>query len=104
MAKWSGIIGYAKIVETSPGVWDEKITKRNYRGDVIRNSRVLQTTSQVNDNVNVGNVISIVADPYANENFHAMRYIEFMGAKWKITNVEVDRPRLKLTIGGLYNG
>lgn len=104
MAKWAGIIGYAKTVETSPGVWEEKITKRNYRGDVPRNSRVLQTTSQVNDNVNVSNVISIVADPYANENFHAMRYIEFMGAKWKITNIEVERPRLKLTIGGLYNG
>lgn len=104
MAKWSGIIGYAKTVETSPGVWEEKITKRNYRGDVIRNSRVLQTASQVNDNVNVNNVISIVADPYANENLRAMRYIEFMGAKWKITDIEVERPRLKLTIGGLYNG
>lgn len=104
MAKWSGIIGYAKTVETSPGVWEEKITKRNYRGDVIRNSRALQTANQVNDNVNVSNVISIVADPYVNENFYAMRYIEFMGAKWKITNIEVERPRLKLTIGGLYNG
>ena len=75
-----------------------------YSGDVIRNTRRLQSADQVNDNVNVSNEISIIADPYANGNFHAMRYVGFMGAKWKITNVEVQYPRLILTIGGVWNG
>ena len=75
-----------------------------YSGDVIRNTRRLQSADQVNDNVNVSNEISIIADPYANGNFHAMRYVGFMGAKWKITNVEVLYPRLILTIGGVWNG
>ena len=104
MARFYGVIGYATPVETTPGVWEEKITERTYYGDLIRNTRRLQSADQLNDNINVANEISIVADPYANENFHAMRYVEFMGAKWKISNVEVQYPRLILTVGGLYNG
>lgn len=104
MAKWYGEITFAKTVETKPGVWTEQITKRNYYGDVIRNSRRLQSADQVNDNINISNRISIVADPYAYDNFHSMRCAEFMGAKWKITDIEVQRPRLLLTLGGVYNG
>lgn len=103
MAKFFGIIGYAETVETKPGVWNEQITERVYSGDLVRNTRRLQTTDQLNDNINVANEISIISDPFANKNFHSMRYVEFMGAKWKITNVEVHYPRLILTIGGVYN-
>ena len=102
--KWYGIIGYAETVETKPGVWEEQITERNYYGEVTRNNRMLQSAGQVNDNINISNSISIVSDPYANQNFHAIRYIEFMGTKWKVSNVEVQYPRLILTTGGLYNG
>ena len=104
MAKYYGKIGYNESVETTPGVWEEKITERSYYGDVVRNARRLQSTDKVNDDVNVNNEISIVADPYAMNNFHSMRYVEFMGAKWKVSNVEVQYPRLILTLGGLYNG
>ena len=104
MAKFYGAIGYAKTVETMPGVWTEQITERDYYGDVIRNSRRLQSSDKVNDDINISNQISIVADPYAINNFHSMHYAEFMGAKWKISDVEVQYPRLLLTLGGLYNG
>ena len=104
MAKWFGVIGFAKTVEPSPGVWKEIITERSYYGDVNRISRRLENASQLNDNINIANEFSIVADPFANQNFHAMRYIEFMGAKWKTSNVEVQRPRLLLTAGGEWNG
>ena len=103
MAKFYGEIGYVETTETEPGVWIENIIKRNYYGDLIRNTRSLVSPGNVNDNINISNEISILADPYANEHFHSMRYVEFMGAKWKITNVEVKYPRLILTIGGLYN-
>lgn len=103
MTKFYGEIGYVETIETEPGVWVENIIKRNYYGDLIRNTRSLVSSGNVNDNINISNEISILADPYANEHFHSMRYVEFMGAKWKITNVEVKYPRLILTIGGLYN-
>lgn len=103
MAKFYGEIGYVETIETEPGVWVENIIKRNYYGDLIRNTRSLVSSGNVNDNINISNEISILADPYANEHFHSMRYVEFMGAKWKISNIEVKYPRLILTIGGLYN-
>lgn len=104
MAKYYGVIGYAETSEVRPGVYEEQIVERNYYGEELQNTRNLQTTDQVNDNINIANRISIVADPYANQNFHAMRYIVYMGTKWKINRVEVQYPRLILTIGGLYNG
>lgn len=105
MAKWFGKIGFAETVEIRPGVHVEKITPREYYGDLIRNTRRLQTTSdKVNDDINISNQISIVADPYANEHMWAMRYAEFGGVKWKIETVEVSFPRLILDLGGVYNG
>ena len=104
MSKWFGKIGYATTKETTPGVWEEVITEREYFGDVYRNTRKLQSASQVNDDINVSNEISIVADPFARDNFYSMRYVECMGTKWKVSNIEVQYPRLNLTIGGVYNG
>lgn len=104
MAKFYGKIGYANTVETKPGVYEEQIVERSYYGDLIRNNRRLQSADQVNDDINISNEISIVADPYATNNFHTMRYAVFMGTKWKISNVEVSYPRLILTLGGVYNG
>jgi hypothetical protein len=104
MAKWFGKIGYAETVETSPGVWTEQIVEREYFGDLVRNTRRLQSADKVNDDITISNEISILSDPYAVNNFHSIRYAEFMGTKWKITNVEVSYPRLTLSLGGVYNG
>lgn len=103
MGKFYGAIGYADTVETAPGVWEEAIIERNYYGDVKKLSRRLQQTETLNDNITVSQIISIVADPYAYENFHTMRYVKWMGSSWKVTNIDVQRPRLNLTIGGIYN-
>ena len=104
MAKFSGKIGFAVQQETDPGVQTEDIQERQYYGDVIRNIRRLQTSGNLNDDIEISNRLSIIADPYAYENFHAMRYVIFMGSKWKVSEVEVEYPRLILSLGGLYNG
>lgn len=105
MAKFYGEIGYAETKETSPGIWTEEVTKRQYYGDLVRNtSRWANSSDSTNDDLTINNQISIIADPYAYQNFHLMRYVEFMGARWKITSIEVQHPRLILTIGGVYNG
>lgn len=104
MAKFCGNIGYIDTVENEAGIWEEQIIEREYYGDLFRNTSKFQPSGGVNDDINIANDISIVADPYANEHFRNMRYVEFMGTKWKITNVEVKYPRLILTVGGVYNG
>lgn len=104
MAKWSGKIGYAMTVETEPGLWEEGIVERHYYGDVTSNHWKRQNSGGINDDINLSNVISIIADPFANQNLGSMAYVEFMGTKWKILDVEVQFPRLILTIGGVCNG
>lgn len=103
MAKWSGKIGFAENIEYEPGCWEPSIVERHYYGDLVRNVSKRQNSGEVNDNINISNNFSIVADPYANNNLHAMCYIEYLGTKWKVENVEVQFPRLVITVGGLWN-
>ena len=100
MAKFYGTIGYIEQVEVRKGVWQEQATERTYYGDVLKNSRKWESTETLNDNLNVSNSISIIADPYAFAHFHSIRYVEWYGAKWKIRDVKVKI----LQIGGVYNG
>lgn len=104
MAKFYGEVGFAETVETSPGVWVDRIVERNYYGDVLQILRRLQSTEYLNDDVIVSNEISIVSDPYANLNFQQIRYVIWMGTKWKVSTARVEFPRLILSLGGVWNG
>lgn len=104
MAKYYGAIGYGESTETAPGVWKDVIVEYQYYGDVIRNTRKSQEGENLNNDISVGNSISIVADAYANEHFFAIRYIEWAGALWTVSDVDVQSPRLLLRLGGVYNG
>lgn len=104
MAKYYGKIGYAVTTETAPGVWQDKIIEREHYGDINRNMRYLRGAEQLNDDIKINNELSIIADPFALENFHSMRYATYMGTKWKINAIEVQYPRLILSVGEVYNG
>lgn len=104
MAKFYGKVGYGISKETAPGVWVDEIMERPYYGELVRNTRKMQMSDKVIDDINIANEISILADPFARDNFQYMRYVEFMGVKLKVTTIDVQFPRLILSIGGLYNG
>ena len=104
MAKFYGPVGYVETLETRPGIFEPTPTERKYAGDVLRSTRRLQSGESINENVTVNNSLSIVADPYAYQHFFAIRYVKWMGTYWTVTNVEVQNPRLLLTIGGVYDG
>jgi len=104
MAKFFGPIGYTSTTETSPGIWTEVITEYNYYGDVTKNVSKVRSGDGLNDNVVIENQLSILADEFAYSNFQSIRYAKWMGGLWKITSVNVQRPRLILTIGEVYNG
>lgn len=105
MSKWYGKIGfgYTEEVPIGSGVWEENITEREYSGDLLRMSRSIQASMSINDQLNIANQISILADPFAKNNVGHMLYAEFMGTKWRVSNIEVQYPRLILTLGGIYN-
>ena len=103
MARYHGYVGYAIDVEAYPGVWEERISEHEYFGDVLKNRINMQQGSIVNAKITISNSISIIADPFAFEHVYAMRYVIYLGKKWSIVNVSIERPRLILTLGGLYN-
>lgn len=103
MTRYHGYVGYAIDVEAYPGVWEERISEHEYFGDVLKNRINMQQGSVVNAKITISNSISIIADPFAFEHVYAMRYVTYLGKKWSIVNVSIERPRLILTLGGLYN-
>lgn len=108
MAKYYGSVGYVKTVEKDdpefPGVFETVETVKKYSGDVLSYSRRWKTSENLNDDITISNRISIIADPYAFQNLSFIRYVVWMGVKWKVTDVEVQYPRLILSVGGVYNG
>lgn len=106
MARFSGMVGYGHTQEipANSGVMKLVITERLYSGDVKQNVRQLQPGEYLNDDISVQNIISVVADAYANEHFHAIKYVKWAGGYWKVTSVTVEAPRLLLRLGGVWNG
>lgn len=109
--RFYGEVGYGTSVEDPPdsGVWKDTITEHSYYGEVINNARQLVPRSStdgmsVNDNITINNQISVVADQYLVDNFMDIKYVKWAGKRWIVTNVDVDRPRLIMTLGGVYNG
>ncbi len=104
MAKFHGIVAFDDFEETTPGVWKPVVQKREYAGDIKRKNNRYVARQQINDNLAINNQIEIVADPYINQHFPSIRYVEWKGAKWKVISVEDQFPRLILTLGEVYNG
>lgn len=104
MARFHGKIGFGQAVETKPGSWEDAITEKSYYGDVDRANQMFQQGEHLQDDVKVNASISIVADAYANEHISAIRYVVWAGVYWKVSSVDIQRPRLILQLGEVYNG
>ena len=102
MARWYGEVGYKETVETSPGIWEETIVKKNYIGDMDSLSRSMRNSGGINDDIEISMDVNFVADPYALSHFSNIRYVEYMGVKWKVRKVDVKYPRLFLSLGEEY--
>lgn len=101
--KFHGNIGFLRMADKGHSVYEAALVEKPYYGDVLRYSKRYEPGQQVHEDLTINNQISIVADQFAYENIGFMRYVIWMGQKWKITNADIDRPRITLSIGGLYN-
>jgi hypothetical protein len=104
MTRFFGKVGYGTTVETNPGVHVDQIIERSHFGDVVRNSLKFRDGEKINNDLSVSNSISIVADAYANAHFSSIRYVEWAGTLWSVSEIEIQSPRLLLRLGGVYNG
>lgn len=102
--KFSGYIGFVASMEVRPGIFKEVATEKKYKGDVLRKMVRWQPAEKAVDDISINNQISIVANPYAYEHLHEIRYVVWHNVAWKVSTIEDKRPRLILDIGGVYNG
>ena len=103
MARFAGKIGFVKTVEREGSVWEEEIIEKPYKGDTVRDARRWDKPQEVNDSLTISNEINIVADSYMLSNYAFIKYVELNGVKWKVNYIEINRPRIRLTLGGVYN-
>lgn len=104
MDRFYGAVGYITTVETRPGIYTPTTVERNYYGNVNRKNYRWESSNHMNDDTTMSMEIAIMADEYAYQHCSELKYVEYMGAKWKVNTITPDRPRLVLTIGGEYNG
>lgn len=104
MAKYAGLVGYVTQEEKVPGVWSPVENPRRMRGDIIRLSSSSQNGDKVNDDITLNHRVSLIGDAYAFDNYFHIRWIEIDGYKWRVSSVEIQRPRIIVTVGGIYNG
>lgn len=104
MAKFYGQIGFVEIKETRPGVYNEVVKEESYRGDILTDTRRHESSENLNDDINISNTISIIANDHLYQKVFAIRYVKWLGVRWKVKDISVEPPRLRLTVGGVYNG
>lgn len=107
MSRFYGAIGFELDQrETAPGIYESStVEERNYSGMLHKNFRKFESTANgVNDNMVLENRISIVCDNYMADNWPMIRYAVCNGVKWKVERAEIKRPRIFLTLGGVWNG
>lgn len=104
MARYCGLIGFSSTVETAPGVWEDIITERKYYGDISKDFRKSSDKNKIIRDVSINNLFSIVADPFAFENLEFIKYVKYLGIAWTVESVEVQYPRLLISVGGRWNG
>ena len=107
MGRFSGNIGFVETVENpiNSGIWSNNTTVRRYTGDIIQKSLSwIPNTESVNDSLSTNTIISIIADSYALNNLHRLKYVELYNVKWEVVSFKIQRPRIDITIGGVYNG
>lgn len=104
MAKYAGLVGYVTELETKPGVWSPSESSKRMRGDIIRQSSSNQNDDKVNSDISLNHRVSLVGDAYAFGNYYNIKWIEIDDAKWEASSVEIQRPRIIVTLGGLWNG
>ena len=106
MTRFHGLVGFVSQGEVSPGVWEANVvTKREYYGDMIRNSySIVSTSDSTNDNLKLSNQLSIVADGYIMSHLSSIKFVIVNDVAWRVSSIEVDRRRVILRLGEVYNG
>ena len=105
MAKFHGKVGYEVTGEVpgKRGIYGPHIIERRYYGNITRIVNTIMDSDQLVDDFRLNMELELMADGFALQNFNAIRYVEYMNSKWKVTAVQVRGPRIIVNFGGVYN-
>ena len=104
MAKYKGLIGFVSNEEIEPGIWEDVVTEKKHRGEILKNNQRFAVANTTSGELKITNQFSIVGTSYAFDHISDIRYLEWRGNRWVVDTVGIEYPRLVITIGGLYNG
>lgn len=100
--KWFGEIGYFVESNNVDGIVTDSFITQQYYGDIIKDYKTNTSENAVNEDFELSNRISVVADPYLISHFHKIAWISFMETKFKVRSVELQYPRLIVSLGGVF--
>lgn len=104
MARFTGLVGYVTQEQSVPGVWSPVENSKMMKGDIIRQSSSSQNGDKVNSDITLSHRVSLLGDAYAFGNYYTIKWVQLDGRKWQVSSVELQRPRIIVTLGGLWNG
>lgn len=104
MTKFRGSIGIDRgSVETSLGIFEPEIEEVEITGE-MRNLRARWQGHEQRDSVSARHVLSIVTPESSIIDYTEVVYVVWQSRNWSVVSIEYKRPRIELTLGGLYNG
>lgn len=96
-------VGFGKNNEVEQDIWDDEITERPYRADIISNNRRFEQMDTLSGGVQISNQFSVVGDSFLFDHLEDIRYVRYKNTNWIPTTNEAY-PRVTFQLGGLYNG
>jgi len=104
MTRFWGNIGINRGTQTTaPGIIENVIEEMKVKGE-IRNVKASWSQQAMNDGIRMQHLLSVVTPEDSEIDFNEVVYIVWQGRKWAVTSIQYNRPRVELTMGGLYNG
>ena len=104
MSKFWGPIGINRgPVQTAPGILEVVIEELEVSGE-MRQLQLRWPQARMQEGLSANHVLSIVTPEDSDIDFTEVVYIVWQSRKWSVTSIQYKRPRVELTLGGLYNG
>jgi hypothetical protein len=104
MARYWGVIGINRgPVQTSPGILTPKIEEVQVSGE-MRQERLNWPQAGMREGLSARHVLSVITPEDSDIDFTEAVYISWQGRKWSVTSIQYKRPRVELSLGGIYSG
>ena len=98
-------LGFSYTRDDGHGVWKQVNTEKVYKAEITSHKWYLNREKDTpNVSYKTGESFSVLMDSFLQENLGYITYVVLNGVKWDISSIDVQRPRVHITPGGMYHG